>query len=109
MVDPFHSDAVIDYSRSRSPFKDVYRGHRGLEAFWDVFWSMFEDVHVEPHGYLQAGSDVVVPNTVHFRGRDGIEVIARNALVHTVEDGQITCLRLFQERNEALEAAGLRE
>jgi hypothetical protein len=54
---------------------------------------------------MQAGPEVVVPNTVHFRGRDGIEVIAKNGLVFTVENGQITCLRLFQEREEALEAA----
>jgi hypothetical protein len=44
-----------------------------------------------------------------MRGREGIEVSARNALVFTVENGQITCLRLFQEPEEALEAAGVRE
>jgi hypothetical protein len=70
---------------------------------------MFEEVHLEAHGFAQAGSEVVVSNTVHFRGREGIEVIARSALVFTVENGQITCLQLFQERAEALEAFGLRE
>jgi hypothetical protein len=44
-----------------------------------------------------------------MRGRQGIEVSARTALVFTVENGQITCLRLFDELEEALEAAGLRE
>jgi ketosteroid isomerase-like protein len=105
----YRSDAEIDYSRSRGPFKDFYRGHRELEAFWDTFWSMFEEIHLEAHGFTQAGSEVVVPNTVHFRGRDGIEVIGRNALVFTVENGKITGFRLFQERAEALEAAGLKE
>jgi ketosteroid isomerase-like protein len=105
----YQSDAEIDYSRSRGPFKDLYRGHQELEAFWDMFWSMFEEIRLEAHGFTQAGSDVVVPNTVHFRGRDGIEVIGRNALVFTVENGKITCFRLFQERAEALEAVGLRE
>jgi ketosteroid isomerase-like protein len=61
------------------------------------------------HGFTEAGSEVVVPNTAHVRGREGIEVIARSAFVFTVENGQITRLRLFQERAEALEAAGLRE
>jgi ketosteroid isomerase-like protein len=51
----------------------------------------------------------VVPNTAHMRGRDGVEVIARSTFVYTVEDGQITRLRMFQERAEALEAAGLSE
>jgi hypothetical protein len=36
-------------------------------------------------------------------------VSARTALRYTVEAGQITCLRLFDEREEALEAAGLRD
>jgi ketosteroid isomerase-like protein len=61
------------------------------------------------HGFTEVGSEVVVPNTGHMRGRDGIEVIARSVFVFTVEMGQITRLRLFQERAEALDAAGRRE
>ena len=66
-------------------------------------------VHLEAHDFTEAGSEVVVSNTVHFRGREGIEVIASSGLVFTVENGQITRLRLFQERAEAFEAAGLSE
>jgi ketosteroid isomerase-like protein len=99
----------VDWSRSRAPFKGVYRGHRELEVFWNVFWSIFEEGRLETHGFMQAGSEVVVPNTAHFRGHEWIELIARSALVFTVENGQITCLRLFQGRDEALEAAGLQE
>jgi hypothetical protein len=51
----------------------------------------------------------VVPNAAHLWGREGIEVIARATLVFTVENGQITRLRMFQERAEALESAGLSE
>jgi hypothetical protein len=36
-------------------------------------------------------------------------VIARSTFVYTVENGQITRIRMFQELSEALEAAGLRE
>ena len=105
----FHADAEIDWARSRGPLKGVYRSHSGLKTFWDEFGSTFEDVQVEMHGFTEAGSEVVVPNTAHVRGREGIEVIARSAFVFTVENGQITRLRLFQERAEALKAAGLRE
>jgi ketosteroid isomerase-like protein len=99
----------IDWSRSRAPFKGVYRGHDGIETFWDLFWSTFTDVQIEVHSLTEAGSEVVVSNTAHMRGRDGIEVVARSALVNTVENGQITRLRMFQEPAEALEAAGLSE
>jgi ketosteroid isomerase-like protein len=105
----FRSDAEIDWSRSRAPFKGVYRGHGELEVFWDEFWSTFEDVQLETHDFTEVGSEVVVPNTAHMRGRQGIEVVARTTLVLTVDNGQITRLRLFDERAEALEAVGLRE
>lgn len=108
-LDSFRSDAEIDWSRSRGPLKGVYRGLGELKVFWDEFWSTFEDVRVELHGIADGGSEVVISNTAHVRGRDGIEVIARSTFVWTVEGGQITRFRMFQVRAEALEAAGLPE
>jgi ketosteroid isomerase-like protein len=106
----WRSDAEVDWSRSQGPLKGVYRGREEIENFLNEFWSTFEKVEIEAQGFTQAGSDVVVPNTTHhLRGREGIEVIARATLVYTVEDGQITRLRMFQERAEALEAVGLSE
>jgi ketosteroid isomerase-like protein len=102
-------DAEVDWSRSRGPLKGVYRGREEVESFQNEFWSTFEKVEVEPHGFTQAGSEVVVPNTAHMRGRDGMEVIARSTFVYTVENGQITRIRMFQELSEALTAAGLSE
>jgi ketosteroid isomerase-like protein len=105
----WRSDAEIDWSRARGPLKGVYRGHREIETFWNEFWSTFEDVRLDTYGWAEVGSEVVYSNTSHSRGRQGIEVIARSTFVSTVENGQITRLRMFQERAEALEAAGLRE
>ena len=102
----YRANAEVDWSRSRSPFKGVYRGRREIEKFWDVFWSSWEDVRLETHDFTEAGSEIVVWNTAHMRGREGIEVSARTALVFTVENGHITCLRLFDEQDEALEAVG---
>jgi ketosteroid isomerase-like protein len=106
----YRSDAEIDWSRSRGLLKGVYRGHQGIQTRWNEFWSTFEEVQLETHGFTPVGSsEVVVSNTAHLRGREGIEVIARSTFVYTVENGQITRLRMFQERAEALEAAGLSE
>ena len=104
-----HSDVELDWSRSRAPFRGVYRGRDGIETFWGLFWATFMDVQIEIHSFTEAGSEVVVSNTAHMRGREGIEVVARSALAHTVEHGQITRLRLFQGQAEALEAVGLSE
>jgi ketosteroid isomerase-like protein len=106
----FASDAEIDWSRSQGPFKGVYRGHGELEAFWNVWWSTFEDVQLETtHGFAEAGSEVVYSQTTHIRGREGIELSARSTFLFTVEGGLITRFRMFDERAEALEAAGLSE
>jgi ketosteroid isomerase-like protein len=105
----FSASAEVDWSRSRGPLKGVYRGRDEIEVFWDAFWSTFEEVHVEAHGFTEVNSEVVVPNTGHVRGRQGIEVIARSSFVFTIGNGQITRLRMFQERSEALEAVGLSE
>jgi ketosteroid isomerase-like protein len=105
----WRSDGELDWSRARGPWKGVYSGRGEREAFWSEFWSTFEDVQLETYGFTETGSEVVVSNTAHMRGREGIEVIARSTFVYTVENGQITRLRMFQERDEALEATGLSE
>jgi ketosteroid isomerase-like protein len=109
LLDLWRSDAEIDWSRSRGPLKGLYRGHDGLKTFWEEFWSAFDVSELELGDFRQAGPHVLASNTAHMRGRDGIEVIARSTSVYTVENGQITRLRMFQERAEALEAAGLSE
>jgi ketosteroid isomerase-like protein len=42
-------------------------------------------------------------------GRDGIEVQARTAWIWTLRDGMIVRVCLFQDKQEALRAAGLSE
>jgi ketosteroid isomerase-like protein len=105
----YSPEAEIDWSRSKGPLRGVYRGHEGIKTFRNEFFSAFEDVRLDAHDFMASGSEVVVPNTAHLRGRDGIEVVARATFVYTVENGRITRLRMFQERDEALEAARLRE
>ena len=55
-------------------------------------WLTFDWGEIETYDVAEAGSAVVVPNTAHLRGRQGIEVVARSAFVFTVEDGQILSL-----------------
>ena len=106
----YSPDAEIDWSRARGPLKGVYRGRGERETLWNEFFFTFQEAQIKtPQGFTDAGSEVVVSNTTHFRGREGIEVSASSTWVFTVENGQITCLRLFQDRAEALEAVGLSE
>jgi ketosteroid isomerase-like protein len=103
-----HPAGEIDWTRSLGPLKGVYRGHDGLREFWGAWWSVFEEVRIEPDEFIQTGDDVVVPNISHVRGRDGVRAAARSAHVYAVRDGKVWRLRLHQTREEALEAVGLR-
>jgi ketosteroid isomerase-like protein len=99
------SDAEIDWSRSKGPLKGVYHGHAELERLWGEVWSTFGTVEVETEGFIQAGADVVIPNRIHLRGGERIEVVAMSTFVFRVDRGQITRLRMFQELADALEGA----
>jgi ketosteroid isomerase-like protein len=105
----WHPDGEVDWSRAEGPLQGTYRGQGERETFYKEFFLTFEEVQVEAYDLVEAGSEVVISNTAHFLGRQGIEVSAKSTIVYTIENRQITQLRMFQERAEALEAAGLRE
>ena len=102
----FAPDLEVDLSRAAGPQKGMYKGHaiRGvLEDFFDT-WETFR---VEPHDFIEAGDDVIVPWTVHAEGRSGIEVRARPTWIFTVRDGAIQRICMYQELEDALTAAGV--
>jgi ketosteroid isomerase-like protein len=73
------------------------------------FVESWESLRVEPHEFIEAGDLVVVPNTGHLRGRDGIEVSVTVAFVWTIRDGAIERMVMYQSRQDALEDLGLSE
>jgi ketosteroid isomerase-like protein len=102
-------EVQIDWSRSEGPHGGTSSGHDGfLRRFGDVF-EAFERTWMEPHDFIPAGPHVVVPYTTHFRGRDGVDVIARATLVFTVSAGKIVSMTLYRKQDDALEAVGMRE
>jgi ketosteroid isomerase-like protein len=90
----------------------VDRGVFDLEQFrgrWADVIDHWESVTIGADELIDAGEDVVVPFTNVNRGRDGIEVQSRGIVVWTVREGLIVRFCLYQDRREALEAAGLSE
>jgi len=73
------------------------------------FLEMFEEVHVEPERFIESDDLVVVPNSSQLGGRDGVQTVARSALVFELRSGLVARIRLYQEAHEALEAVGLSE
>ncbi len=96
----------LDLSRAAGPVHGVY-GRDRIQGFWDEFGEGWESARIEPHEFIEAGDDVVVPWTLHLKGRGGIEVQARVTWTFTLRDGFVERMCMYQERRDALEAAGL--
>jgi ketosteroid isomerase-like protein len=102
-------DFVLDMSRAIGPQqRGMYRLDQ-LRSFFEDFTETYESFRIEADEFIDAGEHVVVPQTAHARGRDGIEATARTAFVYTLRDGAIARMVMYQGRQEALEAAGLEE
>ena len=76
-------------------------GEVELEVFWDAFWSTFEDIQVEMHGFTKVGSEVVVIHPRSAHGVVPVDLEARNgdALIERLtgfNDQQISAI--FGER-----------
>src|SRR5262245_57346635 len=101
-----HSE--VDLSRALGQLTGVYRGEEAQRARID-FYQCWRTVGSETHEFIDVGEHVVVPQTTHFVGRDGIGVQARNTWAFTIRDGMIVRTCFFQDKQEALKAVGLRQ
>ena len=99
-------DFELDMSRSIGLERGVYGLDRMLQ-WLDDLGETFESHRIEAEDFIAVGDQVVVPVTVHARGRDGVEATARTANVYTLRDGAVTRICMYQDLPEALEAVGL--
>jgi ketosteroid isomerase-like protein len=103
-------DAVWDWSNSHGFDAGVYRGHDEIRTFAQRFLETFDEVRFELGDPVEVeDGPLIVENVAYVRGRDGIEAQARSAWLITIRDGELISLTLYQTKQEALEAAGLRE
>jgi ketosteroid isomerase-like protein len=110
IVRNYAPDAVVDWSNSRGVEAGVYRGRSEIRAFARRFLAMWDEVRIEIADPVEIEEDLLVTeNVTYLRGRDGIELQARSAWLIRFRDGEQSSLTLYQTKQEALEAAGLRE
>jgi ketosteroid isomerase-like protein len=86
-------------------------GKAEMRAYMQDWFDTFDDLKVEPLEVIDAGPDQAVA-VVRFGGRaklSGVESDLTFAVVYTLRDGKVVRGREYWTRDEALEAAGLRE
>jgi ketosteroid isomerase-like protein len=87
-----------------------YRGPEGLAQAVAEFQANFEDFHVEPEEFIDAGECVVVFVRNRGRGRSGgVPIDQPVTQVWKIRDGKAVQLHIYSDREEALEAVGLSE
>jgi ketosteroid isomerase-like protein len=100
--------------RQASSIVDTAGVFHGPDALGEVLSELegaFEDLSFEAEEFIEAPADAVVV-FIHVRGRgrgSGVEVDNHIAQVWTYRDGKAIRMVAYEERAEALEAAGLSE
>ncbi len=86
-------------------------GKDAVRAYYQDWLDTFDGFWTEPVELIDAGEDQVV-SVLRMGGRakqSGIETSLTYAVLATIRDGKIARGREYATRDEALEAAGLRE
>jgi ketosteroid isomerase-like protein len=105
-----HAAPDIEFDQTRALGMD--RGVYTLDEFTRLtqsFIDTWESVRWEVDQLIDAGDQVVLAFTNRLTGRDGIELTAHGTLIWTFRDERIVRTCLYQDRAEALDAAGLSE
>ena len=81
-----------------------------MAKFVSMLRDTWEDWRFEPEQFLDAGERVVVSGHIRAEGgSSGVPIELETSHVWTVRSGRATSMRVFRDRTEAVEAAGLRD
>jgi ketosteroid isomerase-like protein len=113
-VDAFVENVApdVEFHPPKESFEPgIYRGPDGVRTYFDRTGETFEERRVESVDMIEVDDNRVIAvvkvftTTPHFAG----EVEMNWASLVTIENGLMTRMETFTDRQQALEAAGLRE
>jgi ketosteroid isomerase-like protein len=104
-----HPDVEL-HERPDLPDAKVYRGREETKEFWRKTQQLFSEARWEPREFFDLEHAVVVEARLEIVGRgSNVPIEAEETDVFWFRDGMIVRLQGFATKEEALEAAGLRE
>ncbi len=105
-------DPDIEWRTSaEDPDAATYRGPEAFKRYVEQWWESFDGLHAALEECIDAGDDRVVA-WVRWTGRgraSGVDADWHLAIIYTMRDGKIALAEEYFDRDEALEAVGLRE
>jgi ketosteroid isomerase-like protein len=100
----------IELINPASPLEGPTTGHDGVRRFFSEIEAYAETSAFQVEEIRTVNSQVLAYFTLTALGSlSGAEIGVRLAGVYEVEDGKVRRVRIFTDRTEALEAAGLSE
>jgi len=104
-----HDDVEFDWSNSMGPSMGTYSGHNGFTRFWTEMLEAWDEFRPESVEVFECEPDrLITLDVVRARGKgSGIEMESRGAMLWTVQESKILRAKMFQTKEEALEAVGL--
>jgi ketosteroid isomerase-like protein len=88
----------------------VHRGREGYRRMWQGLIEAFEDLKIEPEEVIDCGDRGLVAGRVTGHGsKSGVGIDEPLFQVFTMRRGLVIRQKDFVDRQQALEAAGLRE
>jgi len=91
--------------RESSPDRETHYGKEGIKQLFDSYMEAFDALRLEPEEFIDAGDQIVVSVHQRVRGKgSGAEVVGRIAHVWTMRGGAALRLRIFSDKERALEA-----
>jgi ketosteroid isomerase-like protein len=102
---------IVFHTHASAPEAGIYRGREAVIAYHERVFGQFESVRVELEELLSAADDrVMIISRQHTvpRGTDA-EIVRRVVEIWTIRGRLFAERHSYSTRNEALEAAGLRE
>ena len=111
LLEYFHPELEYDVTAAIGPFAGMYYGRAAVRSFLAGYLESWEYVRMEPEDFIEVGENhVVVPLRLHMRGKgSGVEVSAETLNAWTMRDGKAARMAVYNDKDEALEAVGLRE
>src|SRR5512144_413025 len=102
-IDP---DVVVEMG----VLEGTFHGREGFVQFIEGQAAVFDNLRCDPEEIIDAGESIVVPMRLTGKARNtGLHLDYRAIHVWTLRNGKAIRLRLYENRDRALEAAGLSE
>jgi ketosteroid isomerase-like protein len=103
-------DPEVEFDVSMRPEGKVYQGHEGVVEGLRTWTGTWEAYRVDVEEIIDAGEHVIAVERQSGRGKgSGVPLAQQFFAVFTIRDGKVIRMVWLSTREQALEAAGLRE